>query len=155
MISTFEPFESSMQRAKAAAMKSNDPHTKVGAALLTIGVDGQLHFTSSGYNHIVDNGDPASFERPLKYQRVIHAEVMAIGLAAALGKPTAGAVLYVTHPPCAACSTVIRASGIGIVVVGDQDYSSNSEANRAATRWLIGDRMNSEDMMPWLFSNPV
>lgn len=123
--------------ALAEATKSNDPNTKVGAVLMYQKADGKYAVGARGYNHIVCNGDPLSYERPLKYDRVIHAEVMAIGLAAQAGVSTFRSILYVTHPPCKQCATLIRAAGVIAVIVGPGLYHSDSPENRAAAEFLL------------------
>lgn len=129
--------------AKSESLKSNDPNTKVGAVLLTQNRTGQYVIAARGHNRIIDRGDPASFERPLKYDRVIHAEVAAICEAARMGVGTFRSIMYVTHPPCKECAKVIHAAGVLAVVVGDGEYASNSVENQAAAKFILDDRVQT------------
>lgn len=93
---------------------SKDPSTKVGALLV---VDRRI--ISSGYN-----GFPSGFDddisryvnRDMKLALTIHAEVNAIINSAKNGSSTKGSTLYVTFPPCVACSTSIVQSGVTRIV---------------------------------------
>ena len=127
------------ENAREFSKKSNDKHTKVGAALLTMRPDGVYRVVSYGHNQIIDRGDDSSFERPKKYERAIHAEVMAIGKAARLGHSTDTAVLYVTHPPCLECCKLIVASGISAVIVGNGSYVSDSAEERQRAEFMLRD----------------
>lgn len=139
----FETIEEIALMAKAESLKSNDPNTKVGAVLLAQNRLGKYMVSARGHNHIVDKGDPASFDRPLKYDRVIHAEVMAIAEAARMGVGTFRAIVYVTHPPCKECAKLIRAAGVIAVVVGDGEYLSNTPDNVAASKFMLDDAVQT------------
>jgi len=103
-----------MNFAIAAADRSKDPSTQVGAAL----VDKDNHVFMTGFNGFAPGAveRPDMWERPQKYPMVIHAEVNAIGHAARKGSSTDGATLYVTHFPCNDCAKAIVAAGIKRVV---------------------------------------
>lgn len=136
----FETMHEIAKIAEAEALKSNDLHTKVGAVLLGQNpISGRYMVIARGHNHIVCHGDPASYERPLKYQRVIHAEFMAIAGAARTGNSTFKSILYVTHPPCSVCAGLIRAAGVIAVVVGKGEYLSNTPENAAAAEFMLRD----------------
>src|SRR3546814_12912837 len=77
---------------------SDLPSTQVGAVL----VDADNHIIATGYNGFPPGIEetPARWQRPDKYERVIHAEMNAIAHAARAGHSTAGATLYCTHFPC-------------------------------------------------------
>ena len=62
--------------ARAVAMKSKDPKTKVGAVI----VDADNRIVSTGYNGMPYKCDESklSWERPHKYHYVIHAEMNAV-----------------------------------------------------------------------------
>ena len=99
-------FKEAYAQAFAVAEKSNDPHTKVGAVLIC-----KPSVTPSGHEfpppriigcNEIKGDDPASFERPLKYDRVIHAEVAVITGAAAHGISTSsgqGCMILTPKPP--------------------------------------------------------
>lgn len=94
--------------AKIVAMRSKDPHTKVGAVLVkdkcVIGI---------GYN-----GDPRNFNYNFdwhsseKYNYVIHAELNAISNATRMGVNVNGADIYLTLSPCHDCIKLLIQNGI-------------------------------------------
>ncbi len=101
--------------AEHAATKSRDT-TRVGAIL--VGPNREVRL--SGFN-----GPPIGVkesderrERPTKYLFASHAEQNVLAFAARAGIQTEGCTLYVTHPPCAACSRTIIQAGIKCVAVG-------------------------------------
>ena len=149
----FESFSEIISIAEAEAEKSNDPHTHVGAVLLNRGLSRKYSIISRGHNLIIHHGDPASFERPLKYERVIHAETMAIGVAVQAGLPTRGSILVITHPPCIPCSTLIRASGVSTVVIGRGQYVSDNAETRRASEFILRGAVNviPMDEVPYRF----
>lgn len=108
--------------AQYAATRSKDPSTQVGAVL----ADKDNHVIATGYNgfppHIEETEE--RWQRPQKYNRVIHAEANAIGWAARKGISTDGATLYCTHFPCnkAGCARLIIAAGIRRVVAGNPPH---------------------------------
>src|SRR3546814_4797914 len=78
-----------MRIAQDVASRSKDPSTQVGAVL----VDADNHIIATGYNGFPPGIEetPARWQRPDKYERVIHAEMNAIAHAARAGHSTAGA----------------------------------------------------------------
>ena len=99
-----------MDMARAAATRSKDPNTNVGAVI----VDEDHSVIETGYNGFAPRIKETEerWQRPLKYDYVIHAEQNAIGRAAKAGKRTNGAHIYVTHFPCKECAKMIIAAGI-------------------------------------------
>lgn len=102
--------------AEHAAKKSKDS-TKVGAVL--VGPEGEVRLTSF-------NGPPRGVrdseerrERPTKYLFASHAEANLIAFAAREGIRTKGCTVYVTHPPCAACTRTLIQAGIACVAIGE------------------------------------
>lgn len=91
---------------------SKDPNTQVGALI----VDENNSPVGWGYNGPPRkiNDESFSWERPLKYDRVVHAESNAIFHS--LGKDLRGATIYVTAPPCVRCMLEIVSVGIVRVV---------------------------------------
>lgn len=83
-----------MSMARAAAAKSKDPSTRVGAVI----ADVEQRIVSTG--------------REIKLLRTLHAEENAILFA---GRRLHGCTLYATHPPCAHCAAVIIQAGIRTV----------------------------------------
>jgi dCMP deaminase len=111
-----------------AANRSKDPSTQVGSIV----VNYDRHIVSSGYNGfapgVLENEE--RWQRPAKYDRVIHAETNAVIHATQSLK---GCTLYTTHAPCLSCAKVIIAAGIVSVVVkqGTTTTGFNEEALRA------------------------
>lgn len=104
-----------IRMAKLVATKSKDPKTKVGAVL--VGEDNQI--ISTGYN-----GFPRKFsnsadrwQRPTKYQYVVHAEANCICNAALSGATTKECRLYITHYPCNECVKLIIQAGINKIYI--------------------------------------
>lgn len=93
------------------ARDSKDPSTKVGAIIVT--PDHRMQ--SSGYNGFPRgmNESCECWERPHKYERVIHAEMNAI-----INCPfdTQGCTVYCTLQPCHVCLNHLRNAGIRRVV---------------------------------------
>lgn len=126
--------------AEVVSKKSKDPSTKVGCVIVSPDHD----ILSTGYNgfasgvfevgtalqgemkadgdasgiHVVDFA--ARWERPEKYDWVIHAEHNAILRAARRGVKMEGATLYIQYdcPPCAGCCDAIIQAGIKTVISG-------------------------------------
>lgn len=102
-----------LDMARMAATRSKDPNTQVGAVI----VSPEKSIVETGYNGfapgVTENEE--RWQRPIKYDFVIHAEQNAIGRAARFGKVVNGSTLYVTHYPCRECAKMIIASGIKYV----------------------------------------
>jgi len=99
-----------MREALHVATRSKDPNTQVGAVL----VDKNNHQLISGYNGFIAGTleSDKHWERPEKYDHVVHAEANAIGYAARVGIAVGGSVLYVTAMPCHPCMMLVLAAGI-------------------------------------------
>jgi dCMP deaminase len=84
--------------ARAVAIRSKDPSSKVGALL----VDQDNVIVSTGYNGFVAGCDESklSWERPAKYLYIIHAELNALIYSR---RDLSGCRAYVTHGPCENC----------------------------------------------------
>jgi dCMP deaminase len=95
----------------AAQSLSKDPATKVGSAIVTP----DRRNLSLGYNGFPPGMEetPERWERPEKYDRVVHAETNAL-----LNAPfdTKGCTIYITIPPCDRCFSQIVTAGIVRVV---------------------------------------
>lgn len=106
--------------ARYVSTRSKDPSTKVGA-VITFGKD----IVSVGFNGLpkrMDDNNIKYWQRPLKYDLVIHAEQNAI--IQARGQNLEGATLYCTLHPCVDCAKSIIQAGIREVV-----YHSDSNAH--------------------------
>jgi len=100
--------EYALRLAEVAALRSEDPRTKVGCCLLRH----DHTIASIGYN-----GAPAGVQiewnnREEKHKRVIHAEVNALRMI----KPNECYLVAITHSPCNDCLKSLAAYGIKKVV---------------------------------------
>lgn len=105
-----------MRLAQHYASWSKDT-TQVGCVVVNPETKAQL---SQGYNgppRGVDDNKPERKERPAKYNFAAHSEENAVAHAARTGTSLAGATIYVTFCPCAACARMIIQSGIREVVM--------------------------------------
>lgn len=84
--------------AKDIASLSKDPSTKVGAVI----VDEDHRIISTGYNGFPAGCDESqlTWERPMKYLTVIHAELNALIFAR---RELTNCRIYITHGPCESC----------------------------------------------------
>jgi dCMP deaminase len=104
-----------LEVAKTFSKLSKDPSTKVGAVLVT--PDNRQ--CSGGYNGFacgMNDSDYTLWERPIKYQRSIHAEMNAI-----MNCPfdTKGCSIYITISPCHICLQHLVNAGINKVVYSE------------------------------------
>jgi dCMP deaminase len=90
--------------AKHIATWSKDPSTQVGAVI----TDGK-RVVSVGYNGPPINTMDKPMTREEKLLRTVHAEENAVLFA---NRSVAGCAIYVTHPPCAHCTSILIQSGI-------------------------------------------
>jgi dCMP deaminase len=96
-----------IEAARLFASWSKDPSTQVGAVI----VDTEHRIIGVGYNgfpRFIKDDDRLN-SRVLKLDLMVHAELNAILNAT---KSVVGAEIYVTHPPCVKCASVIIQSGI-------------------------------------------
>lgn len=120
-----------MRVAVAAAMRSKDPNTQVGACIA--GEDHRI--LSVGYNGTPTGLDDEDFpwettDDPLtdKHNYVIHAEANAILNFRGSLKELAGATVYVTLFPCKECAKMLVQAGIGEVVYLGDKYHDTQDA---------------------------
>lgn len=105
-------------QANIAALRSEDPYTKVGCCA----VRDDNSIISIGYN-----GPPKGINidwsnREEKNKRTVHAEVNTLRYA---GEPGKIKTIYITHSPCPSCLTVIAAYGIKNVVFQEFYHASD------------------------------
>lgn len=124
-----------MGLAHLSALRSKDPHTQVGAAI----VDDDHRVISVGYNGLprgcADQEYPWQREGDVldtKYPYVVHAELNAILNSKWSVKNT---TIYVSLFPCNECAKAIIQSGIKRVVYESDKYAG-TEMNVAAKRML-------------------
>ena len=124
-----------MGLAHLSALRSKDPNTQVGAAI----VDENHRVVSVGYNGMPkgcsDDVFPWSREGAIlqtKYAFVVHAELNAI-----LNSkyPVSGCTLYVSLFPCNECAKAIIQAGIRRIVYESDKYQ-NTEITIASRRML-------------------
>lgn len=127
-----------MRVAVAAAARSKDPNTQVGACIA--GTDNRI--LSVGYNGTPTGIDDEDFpwettDDPLtdKHTYVIHAEANAILNFHGSLKEFTGARAYVTLFPCQECAKMLVQAGIGEVVYLDDKY--HDTAGCAASRSVL------------------
>ena len=118
-----------MAVAKLAGMRSKDPHSQVGACIVS--PDNKI--LSMGYNGLPtgcsgdefpwgrDDGDPLRS----KYYYVTHSELNAI--LNYRGGSLEGAKMYVSLFPCNECAKAIIQSGIKTVIYGCDKYDRTPE----------------------------
>ena len=96
-----------LQIAEIAAKKSKDPSSQVGCVI----VDSNNKIVSTGFNGFVAgcNEDQMTYDRPMKYNLIIHAEMNALMFA---NKSVKGCTVYVTHHPCDNCFKHLLQAGI-------------------------------------------
>lgn len=109
-----------MEIAKAVSTRSKDPMTQVGAVI----VNKDNHIIGTGYNGFAPGyvEIPELWERPTKYDHVIHAEANA--LLNSLQSP-AGAKVYCTLFPCKECAKLLAGAKIKQVYYSDNKYENN------------------------------
>ncbi len=124
-----------MGLAHLSALRSKDPNTQVGAAI----VDENHRVVSVGYNGLPkgcsDDAFPWSREGGMlqsKYAFVVHAELNAI-----LNSPRSvrGCTIYVSLFPCNECAKAIIQSGIKRIVYESDKYNG-TEGNVASKMML-------------------
>lgn len=113
--------------AKVIASQSKDPNTQVGAVC----VDPQSkRILNTGYNGFPSGVDESSkrWERPAKYDRVVHAEANCVAAAARFGVRLADTAIFITHPPCTDCTKLLISAGIRYIYYLELADDSDSGA---------------------------
>ena len=120
-----------MRVAVAAALRSKDPNTQVGACI----ADTNDRILSVGYNGTPRGIDDDAFPwdssgDPLtdKHSYVIHAEANALIYYRGSLKDLQGGTVYVTLFPCQECAKMLVQAGIGEVVYLDDKYHDTQGA---------------------------
>lgn len=121
-----------MTIAKTVSLRSKDISTKVGCVI----VDPKDRIISTGYNGFVSkcNETLMTFERPLKYNLTIHAEMNALLYSK---RDLTNCTLYTTHYPCDNCLKHILQAGIRKIY-----YEDNSIVQR-----FTSDQTTAIDLM--------
>lgn len=122
-----------------ARCRSKDPNTKVGACVYDPD-SGTMFFGYNGFARGVTDS-ATRWQRPAKYEYVIHAEDNAITKAYQGRGQLDGCVLYVTHKPCHKCMSKIIQSGIKCVYYkikhDDSKITDELAAEAAVTLTLL------------------
>lgn len=102
--------------AKGIAAFSKDPSSQVGCVIL----DSEGRSVSHGYNGFIAKADETkmSWDRPMKYHLVVHAEMNAVLQAR---RDLKDCVAIVTDAPCDNCLKHIIQAGIKTVFYGSPD----------------------------------
>lgn len=109
-----------LEIADVVRTKSKDRSTQIGAVI--VGLDKQIVSTGfNGFPRGVYEADPIRWQRPVKYQFLVHAERNAIYNAARTGVSLAGCTMYVfgfgpPTVPCTECTKAVIQAGITRVV---------------------------------------
>jgi dCMP deaminase len=102
------------------ARRSKDPRTKIGALLVK--PESKIPFSFS-YNSLarkVDDNVATRWERPEKYEWVVHAEENAVLNCAREGHCSKGSIMYTQGVPCTRCADACIQGGIIEIVVHKQ-----------------------------------
>jgi dCMP deaminase len=114
--------------AKAASLRSRDPHTQCGCVI----ADARTHhLVATGCNGPppgIIGDDELDWSRPQKYDLVIHGEANAI--LHATRADLSGCHLYVTGHPCSQCMRMIAAKRIKRVVYSPLEIKMMDEQER-------------------------
>jgi dCMP deaminase len=105
-----------------ADLFSKDPHTKVGAIILTQDFSRILSTGINGFPKSVNDTCEERWQRPTKYSYVAHSEMNAICNAARSGTPIDNSCMVVTMFPCMDCSKAIIQSGIKTIYAPEPDF---------------------------------
>jgi len=102
---------------------SKDPNTKVGGLLL---YPDTLQIISTGYNGFPRgiNENPERWERPHKYNYIVHAEMNMIYNSAKNGSCTNGSIAVITLFPCKNCALALIQSGISTILTSKPDFNN-------------------------------
>lgn len=149
--------QSFMRVAYEIASNSKDPSSKVGAVI----VDQNKRIISTGYNGMVAGCDELlmSWERPIKYSLVVHAEMNALLYAK---NDLSSCTLYTTHGPCANCLKHALQAGIRRIyydnpgIVRDRGTKEEKEAIHRlmiSTGAVVENLNNNEDYLKEIISD--
>jgi len=136
--------------AKEVAMKSKDPSSQVGCVIVTH----DNRPISFGFNGFVSGCDEElmTFERPLKYNLIIHAEMNALIFSQ---KSLKECKAYVTHAPCDNCLKHLMQAGICEIyyndpgILKDRGTTEQKEAIRRllSSKKIICQNINGKDYL--------
>lgn len=127
-----------------ANARSKDPNTKVGACIY----DYTTHDMYFGYNGFASGVTDYEWrwQRPTKYEYVIHAEDNAICKALLAKAQLATCALVCTHKPCHKCMSKIIQAGIKTVYYEEAHDDSNITTALAMERGVCLTQIREEDV---------
>ena len=118
--------------ALAAASKSKDPSTKVGAVV----IDDDCNLLASGWNGFargVKDTEERLCTRDMKLRLTVHAELNTIVASARTGRRLDGATMVVSSLfPCESCASAIAQAGIKRVIAPKIENERWKESNQLA-----------------------
>lgn len=100
---------------------SKDPHTKVGAMFIAPHSFQILSMGFNGFPRGIDDKSPERWERPHKYDYVVHAEQNGICNACRHGTPLENSIAFVTMFPCKECAKALIQVGVKKIVTHKPD----------------------------------
>lgn len=129
-----------MNITKEVAKKSKDPSSKVGCLI----VDRENRVVSQGFNGFVSGCDEKmmTFERPLKYHQIIHAEMNALLFAK---QDLEGCTVYTTHGPCDNCLKHLLQAKVRTIIYDDPGIikeRGTADQKNAITRLILSTDAN-------------
>jgi len=130
--------------ARQVATRSKDPSSKVGAIIVS--PDNKI--IATGFNGWVAGIDESmmTYDRPLKYYTICHAELNALIFAVL---PVKGCKIYTTHGPCENCLKYLLQAGITEIYYEDPSpmtVRGSYEQKEAIRRLLLGSYHNIKCM---------
>lgn len=112
--------ETFMHEAYWWARRSKDPRTKIGAVLVLPGDKDPISHGYNGFARKVDDVVDLRWDRPEKYEWIVHAEDNAVLNCARKGQSSKGSIMYTQGVPCTRCADAVVQGGIIEVVVHKQ-----------------------------------
>jgi len=114
-----------IKMAHLIASKSKDPSTKVGAVV--VGPDNEVLTTGfNGFPRGVEEVEfPERWERPEKYNWIVHAEANCVANAARVGVRLKDSTMYMNFAPspCTGCTGLTINAGITTIIGPDITFS--------------------------------
>lgn len=106
------------------ARRSKDPRTKIGAVLVRPGDKDPISHGYNGFARDVNDNEIERWEKPEKYEWVVHAEDNAVLNCARKGQSSKGAIMFTQGVPCTRCTDACIQGDIIEIVVHKQwqDY---------------------------------
>ena len=116
--------ETFMHEAYWWARRSKDPRTKIGAVLVLPGDRDPISHGYNGFARDVNDNEMSRWDRPEKYEWIVHAEDNAVLNCARKGQSSKGSIMYTQGVPCTRCTDACIQGGIVEIVVHKQwqDY---------------------------------